>query len=574
MDRLRDFASRNKRPFQFSLPNSLSRRHLTQNSLHSQTQASNDSQSVVNILPVVSRRDVSTQTDSINDVFNYPPLLSSQPGAHDDKSTQNIMATMVGKTDASIKQAKKYAARKRREKTEQELFDLAATMAAQSDTLSDSGRDLSNRLNEMARDVLEANKIVERKGTEISELNEQLRVMQLSFDKAHFQLQQAQDLADQVVDKKIYEHDATDKRGLMEGDIRAFRSWVTKEDVKAWPADRIEKFLCVCFLIFPSFNSLYYSHKYQGLQILHDSHTQHPEQLKAISEDIESMAKVFRDVECDPKYAALLSIADDKSPTDRLAALRQAHEEAPKKQEATYRWGNDADLIKRVDEEDEDDEDEDEDDYLPPRFDNMTHAERESFARYIDAMIKDERMQKLAEEFWRDEIEEQQREAMASDASRKTNKATASKTAAAAAPPPFPPPPPPPRAPSFSSTQVNNKGKKKNVQEEATSFAEDPSGSTCNCFACHVAKWVANQYGDEAPETLRNSFLQSINGMESGLEGFVAATRMMPPEFRLSATDVSLVFSPRPCNNNCYGPKMLTGPFTTHKYIGPEYDLR
>lgn len=279
-----------------------------------------------------------------------------------------------------------------------------------------------------------------------------------------------------------------------------------------------------------------YLHQYQGLQILHDSHTQHPGQLKAISEDIVSMAKVFRDVECDPKYAALLSIADDNSPTDRFGAPCQAHEEAPKQQEANYRWGEAADFFKRLDEEDED---EDEDDYLPSCFDNMTLAEQESFAQHLDAMIKDGRMQKLAEEFWREKSEEQQRKAMGSDASKKTNKATASKTAEA--PPPFPPPPPP-QAPSSSSTQANKKGKKKNSQEEATPFAEDLNGSTCTCFACHVAKWVANKYGDETPETLRNAFLQSINGMESGLEGFVAATRTMPPEFREPATEVSLFF--------------------------------
>lgn len=62
---------------------------------------------------------------------------------------------------------------------------------------------------------------------------------------------------------------------------------------------------------------------------------------------------------------------------------------------------------------------------------------------------------------------------------------------------------------------------------------------TCGCFACHVGKWAANKYGDEAPETLRTAFLQTIRGMETGVEGFVSATMALDPEFRKTALEVS-----------------------------------
>lgn len=274
MDRLRDFASRNKRrPFQFSLPNSLSRRHLAQEpspSLRSPSQASNESSpSVVNLVPAASRSDASTQTEDLTNNNNNangpsrygyptssppsPPLPSSpQHGASQGHKSTQTNTAMVPAVDKTASKKKKEAARKRREKTEQELFELAATMAAQGDALSDRGRDMSNRLNEMARDVLEANQLVERKGTEISALNEQLRLMQLKFNKAHFQLQQAQDLAGQVLanrNKSIPEqHDAPDAQGPVEGDICAIKNWMAGQDVKAWPVDKVEGLLRVCFL--------------------------------------------------------------------------------------------------------------------------------------------------------------------------------------------------------------------------------------------------------------------------------------------------------------------------------------
>lgn len=272
MDRLRDFASRNKRrPFQFSLPNSLSRRHLAQEPsppLRSQSQASNESSpSVVNLVPVASRSDASTQTEDLTNNNNnangpsrcgYPtsspsPLLPSSPqhGAYQGHKSTQTNTAMVPAVDKTAAIKKKEAARKRREKTEQELFELASTMAAQGDALSDRGRDMSNRLNEMARDVLEANQLVERKGTEISALNEQLRLMQLKFDKAHFQLQQAQELAGQVLanrKKSIPEqHDGPDDaQGPVEGDICAIKNWMAEQDVQAWPVDKIKGLLRVC----------------------------------------------------------------------------------------------------------------------------------------------------------------------------------------------------------------------------------------------------------------------------------------------------------------------------------------
>lgn len=216
------------------------------------------------------------------------------------------------------------------------------------------------------------------------------------------------------------------------------------------------------------------------------------------------MIKVFKNVDCDPKYAALFSIATD----DDDDPLRRAHQDAPIKQEAKYRWSRAADFSKKLDYQDEDDEDKDKihDDNLPLCFASMTGPEQASFARHLESMMKDGRMMTLAQEFWKDKME----------------KITASKTTAA------------PRAPAPSSSSTKDKNKDDN----------GPMSSTCNCAPCLIAKWAVGQYGDELddPEALRDAFLQSISGMEYGMEGFLAAARDMPPEFRTAASDVIILF--------------------------------
>lgn len=215
------------------------------------------------------------------------------------------------------------------------------------------------------------------------------------------------------------------------------------------------------------------------------------------------MIKVFKNVDCDPKYAALFSIA-----TDVDDSLRHAHQDAPIKQGAKYRWVRATDFSKKLDYQDEDDEDEDKihDDHLPPCFASMTGPEQASFARHLESMMKDGRMLTLAQEFWKEKFES------------KGSKAKAT-------------------APSSSSKKGKNKDD------------DGPLSSTCNCAPCLIAKWAAGQYGNEFdnPEALRDAFLQSMSGMESGMEGFLAAARDMPPEFRTAAADVSLFFSSLGC---------------------------
>lgn len=141
------------------------------------------------------------------------------------------------------------AAQKCGGKKDEELLELAERMAAHGDALSSSGRDLSRCLNDMARDVLEANKSIEKKGTEINKLNEQLRVMELNFDKAHFQLQQAQTLTGQVIDSATVNrnvHGIVNRGMEIERHVHKLANFVMKQDVEKWPADRVERFLNVC----------------------------------------------------------------------------------------------------------------------------------------------------------------------------------------------------------------------------------------------------------------------------------------------------------------------------------------
>lgn len=210
---------------------------------------------------------------------------------------------------------------------------------------------------------------------------------------------------------------------------------------------------------------------------MHDFNTLDFGQSKSISEDIASIAQMFKDVDCDPKHAALLSLADELA--DRLDTHHQEDQEAAaKKQEAAYTWAE--------------------------------------AARLDDGFSEKEA------------LDEQEKE-------KDTPKIKAC------------PPWTPAQVPviSWPSTQT-----------EKGSRSEEPTVTNCGGFARHVAKRGINNYSNEAPETLRNAFLQSINGIESSLEGFFAATGRLPPVFKQSATEVShaLHFSQlqatlRPCIN-------------------------
>lgn len=156
---------------------------------------------------------------------------------------------------------------------------------------------------------------------------------------------------------------------------------------------------------------------------MRDTNNMHFEHSKSVSEDIVSIAQVFKDVDCDPKFAALLSLGD--VPTDSPDTRRQEY------QEATYEWTQVA---------------------------GREHKPVEK-------------------------------------------------------------------------AELDDEAKKDKHPELSLNH--------CSCFACHVGRWATNKYGDEASETLRKAFLQSINGMESGLDGFIAATGTMPREFKQAAMEVS-----------------------------------
>lgn len=80
-----------------------------------------------------------------------------------------------------------------------------------------------------------------------------------------------------------------------------------------------------------------------------------------------------------------------------------------------------------------------------------------------------------------------------------------------------------------------------NKQDVGSSSSSKNSVGACGCFACHVGKWASNKHNGmehEAADTLRAAFLQTIHGMESGIDGFVSATMSLHPDFRKTALEV------------------------------------
>lgn len=208
----------------------------------------------------------------------------------------------------------------------------------------------------------------------------------------------------------------------------------------------------------------------QALQDLHEANSLEFGQSQCIARDISSLARVFKNVECDSKHALLLSLADAPAFKDPLNLCEQAMKNPP-----AFKWAN-AKLVPRED----------------------TSFSEKSTSPFGEGLMDDE------------------------GASQHGHARV--------------PPPPPPHVPS--PLQIDNKKGKNVAKKDQFSLGEDSTLTDCGCLACHVGKWAANKYVDEYPEALRHAFLQSINGMESGVEEFMAASKIMPLDFKQAATEV------------------------------------
>lgn len=247
MERLRDLASRPRRsgPFPFSFPVSLSPRNLFENICKENNDDNDDSH---------------TQSPT---AIVYPGLIAS-PSSQIGVSTQLASSrrhhlgndySMGDKFETSREDKAKarQEARALQRETEQRLLAMADILTAHSDILTDSGLVLSRRLNELARDIFEANQIIECREREIAELTQQLGAMELRFNEVHVGLFKASVLVGEIIDGGIAQIHRNRTLATMEQALQGIRVVMGDEGVGEWEEGKVDGILAVCTFACPAF---------------------------------------------------------------------------------------------------------------------------------------------------------------------------------------------------------------------------------------------------------------------------------------------------------------------------------
>jgi hypothetical protein len=184
--------------------------------------------------------------------FDSQATTQAQPTKDQAKSTGNTEACKGRKkkkksgTDKKSKAADGGIPMERRE-TDQKLFDLADAVINQNEVISGTGRELSLRMNELARDILEANKYIESKDQEITEINNQLKAMEVSFNEAAKHLERAQLLARHAVKNGALENCKAELKAQMHENIKSMTKNAKTSDIGSWSREQTNIYLKVCF---------------------------------------------------------------------------------------------------------------------------------------------------------------------------------------------------------------------------------------------------------------------------------------------------------------------------------------
>lgn len=246
MERLRDLTLRPRRsgPSYFQFPVSLSRRNLVEDTAKNDDDDNNDN----------DERIAQTSTAGVNSGMTVKSSsqisVSTQVASNKAQDPGNDCG-MGNKLEAGGKnKAKaKQEARALQRETEQRLVAMADILTAHSDILTDSGLVLSRRLNELARDIFEANQIIDRRELEIADLTEQLGAMELRFNEAHIGIYKASVLVGEVIDGGIAQIHRNRTLATMEQALQGIRVVMRDEDVGEWEVEKVHGILAVCTVL-------------------------------------------------------------------------------------------------------------------------------------------------------------------------------------------------------------------------------------------------------------------------------------------------------------------------------------
>lgn len=126
---------------------------------------------------------------------------------------------------------------------DQRLFDQIQTIIAQNDTIANSGLELHRRVNECARDYMEAKQIVERREHEIAAISAKIETMQATMDNASKHLRKAQAIAAEAIDSSVSEQFRLREQDHLTNILIGITNAIAKGNCHTWPREKVNKCL-------------------------------------------------------------------------------------------------------------------------------------------------------------------------------------------------------------------------------------------------------------------------------------------------------------------------------------------
>lgn len=275
MDRLRDLATRRRVDFHLRIPKSLSTTSLMP---HKATDG-DDGDDTNSAVSSTSASAVLESTTCLtgNSHPAMPSLHLDKPPVHslpssDTKITQsqskagNGMPFETSPQTSSIKKHDKKPKMKGKTKgrttlkgseplvahgeADQRLFDAAQAVIAQDNVIANSGLEVSRRMNECARDVLEANQIIKRKEHEIAAISTKIDSIKANFENASKHLQKAQAIAAEAIDNSVSEQFRRKEEANLVNILMGMTDAIAKGNSHNWSRAKVNKSLGVRLLCY------------------------------------------------------------------------------------------------------------------------------------------------------------------------------------------------------------------------------------------------------------------------------------------------------------------------------------
>ncbi|KUI65566.1 hypothetical protein VM1G_01235 [Cytospora mali] len=130
-----------------------------------------------------------------------------------------------------------------RREADQKLFDMVETTISQNEAISNHGLQLSLRLNEVARDIIETNRFIERKDEEIADITKKLKIMEDNFNEAVKLLDYAKQIATQAVHSGCLAQCKCNMEAQLIENIASMTHVVETEKVDTWSVEKTNGYL-------------------------------------------------------------------------------------------------------------------------------------------------------------------------------------------------------------------------------------------------------------------------------------------------------------------------------------------